>query len=178
MNKLFPLLIIVGSLIGCSSLPFPHTPTESLLVAACSMEREISDGTEKITDVVLIFSTQGKESTEKVTLRLPVSGEFSVVKCESGMYLLESAEITRREAKLFGKKTTDTVDFNREVNVRPRTVHLVKEKCVLSNGGNRGYAIAFTKFTGEQEKTAVFDALQDDRGWIGWERYELVNFPE
>ncbi len=178
MKKLFPLLIIAGILFGCSSLPLSHTPTESLLVVACSLEREISDGTEKITDVVLRFSAQEKEGGDTLTLRLPVGGQFSVLKCEASMYLLESAKITRREAKLFGKKTTDTVDFNREVNVRARTVHLLKEKCLLSSGGTAEYTIAFTQFTNEQEKTEIVNALQEDLRWVGWERYELVNFPD
>lgn len=178
MKRFFLLIVAAVSIIGCSSLPFPHTPTESLLLAACEIEAEIQNGEEKIVEVVLNLSPEGDDNVD-YSMKLPVNGGFAVMKLEPGTYTLDSAEITRREQRLFGKKTGNTVEVGRTVSIEARTIHLLRQKCVLNaGGGENGYNLNFPGFNGGEEQLDIYMSLKDDPRWPGWERYTLVNFPE
>lgn len=162
---------------GCSTLPFPHTPTESLLVVSYEIEADLEDMGKEITELTLLFS-RNSEDNGVIPFSLHLSGKKDTMKMEPGEYTLDSAELRIREDKLFGKTETETVPIDRPLVVGTRSIHLLDAKLIVNAGGDRGYELRLDDFSGEDAKTAVYLSLMRDKRWPVWERYDTANFPD
>mgnify|MGYP006288829331 FL=1 len=178
MNRIYALVFIVVVFAGCSSLPFPHTAPESLLIVSCEIDQDAPPRGEEIKSLSLLFLSKEMGTSKEYTMKVPMSGEWGVMKVDPGKFILTSAVVSTSETKVFGKKQEETVDIGREISIQPRTVHLMEERCILSADGANGYQLQLAAFHGEAEQTNVYRALAADPRWPGWERYRLVNFPE
>lgn len=175
--RFLPLFAVLFAVCACSSLPFPDSPTESLLIVPAKIEGEIRSGEEEIIMVTLFFLNAADGDTA-YTVVLEPEKPMGIQKMIPGEYLLETAEILRRETGLFGKDTADSISINRRIALGGRSVQLFDGTCVLSQGGDNGYSFEIMNAPGEEEQIDLFMELTEDPRWPAWERYELPGFPD
>lgn len=170
----FILLVFFWS---CSSLPFPHTPRESLLIVSHKIESTVSSK-EKISEITLYIEdlNEQKEAPDH-KIKLSLTNNFSVSTLKPGIYRVFSADVRRSEIKLFGKTEMDTQPLDHRFSVDGGTIHLFQSKLEIQPDGSGGYELELVEYLENDEKIALYETLVNDRRWIGWERYTPVNFP-
>jgi hypothetical protein len=159
-------------------LPLAHTPAESLFVIPYAVDPASKKGPSAIREMfVTIEPLSGPETGTNRRLELITKDTVSVIKMPPGDYRIAAAEIVKKGEGYLSKNIIENFPIDKTVSIGERQIYLFDWKCTVKNDGNES-RLTLSEFANEQEKTEIVNALQEDPRWVGWERYELVNFPE
>jgi len=191
MMKKSMLLLLIGIPIliiaACSTLPFPNTPTESLLVITGSIDREYAGGENKVSKVILkVERIQEEEeieeeiSPETFLITLKPGEQYGTAVLEPGEYIITGIEVRAFRSENKEEIWADDHAADHPFFIEERVVRLYERSFVLAAEDEEqgGYTVAFAPLTEDEKGLTIYKALNREPRWPAWERYQLVGFPE
>lgn len=172
------LLLLSILLFSCSSLPLPHSSTESLFVLPYRIDKTYQNGQKVIKSVTLHLTYYEISEANETLVELLPGDSYTTIALNPGAIM-----ITRVEVQLAGVEKIESAfehEFSYAFFIGESTVQLSREQFVLRAVKNaQEYAVQTSPFPRSSlPARQILDNIRRDKNWPAWKWNKKINLPE
>lgn len=170
------LLAFGGALLlpGCSSLPLPNAPNESLLVIAYQVDEAWRQGNIRVKSVDVQIENRVTGETRVVSL-IP-GGKYKSVALKPGEYIIKKLIVANQWQRDVHNVWFDTHNRYHPFYLNPQTVHFYDKFISLrARKEIDGYDLHDFRVRND-EKSDILTSLRKNSYWLAWRDHTLYGF--
>jgi len=173
-------LVFLFSFIGCSSLPLPSSPKQSLFILPLNLEKNFAgrDGW-PFQLVTMQLTLTHEESGKKTPVVLTPELEYKAFVLEPGRYFLENMVTNMRSTEHPDQTWQDNHTwFSMYFYVEKNTVIINNRNIEMKKRPVRGGYDLGKSVAQREDRGRIARRLMKDDHWLAWQDFYLVNFPK
>ena len=163
------------ALVGCTTLPLPDAPDQSLVVLVYDDSRVQLPGEERILSMSVDF--RHNATGVRSRMQLPTSREWGSLALDPGAYRIE--RLTLRIMEGNDSTRTETRPVLGRVFVTPQTVVILPRTLRLSSFDSHSFGVTFGALSyGSSSHRQATEEIYREQLWPAWSGYRKINLYE
>ena len=170
------LVYSIALIISCSSLPLPNSHDQSLYIIPYQIDNSVEGGYRQVRSITITLRNMGTDRIETVVF--PVGSGHRTIALAPGRYSMFQAEIRGVKPDENNREWDHHHGIFSYFYIGANTIVLSRDKVFMRDQPSGGYHFEVGRYaTSDIQKRRVLDEIRNDKRWVAWDGYNLVNFP-